>query len=263
MKISLPTFRGRAPRVSPRALADGYAQVAESTRLLSGDLESWKERLIVGAMAKPLPINTIYRLASRTGDRTPFWLQWSQSELAIGETNVDVALGPEPGDLDVATYFTGTTLGPRYTTKYLATDDSQRQVGQPIGAYPYNSLPLGIAPPTAPATITQTLPTVSENSVSYYESGAATANWSTVRTGGAYANFYTVTAPNPEAPASGLTAPYYFLQWQNGGGALALWNEQYDLDAANAITFGVNVDTAPDGVGSGSSAEGKDRKSVV
>lgn len=250
MKIELPTYRGRAPRVSPRALSEGYAQVANSPRLLSGDLESWRERKFSAGLAKSGRINTIYRLASRTGDRTPFWLHWTDAELAAGETNVDVALGPEPGDTDVATYFTGTALGPRYTTKFLATDESQRPLTSPIGAYPYASLPLGINPPTLAPTVTQTLPIAVGNSLSYYESGASTTNWSTVKTGGAYANLYSITDPafQPDAPVTSLSAPYYFLQWQSGGGALALWNESYDLDNATGLSFSVNLDTsAPSG----------------
>ncbi|MBA4285472.1 MAG: hypothetical protein C0434_08075 [Xanthomonadaceae bacterium] len=257
MKISIPVFRGRAPRVSPRALAEGYAQVAQSARLLSGDLESWRERNVSLQLAKGGTVNTIHRMASRTGDMTPFWLHWLPGELAPGETNVDVALGPEPADTDVATYFTGTTMGPRYTTKFLATDPSQRGTAA-VGAYPYASRSLGISPPTAPPTVTQELPVIPANSVSYYESGASNANWSTVKTGGDYANFYQVTDPafQSGAPTSSLVAPYYALQWQSGGGALAIWNEAYRLGEANELTFSVNVDTAPDGVGAGSSEEG-------
>lgn len=256
MKIDIPTYRGRAPRVSPRALTENYAQVANSPRLLSGDLESWNERLLSAGLAKSGRINTIYRLASRTGDRAPYWLHWTDAELAAGETNVDVALGPEPADMDVATYFTGTALGPRYTTKFLATDESQRPISAPIGAYPYASLPLGISPPTLAPTVTQTLPIVVGNSLSYYESGASTSNWSVVKTGGGYANFYSITTPNPEAPTTGLAAPYYFLQWQATGSALALWNESYDLDNATGLNFSINLDTsAPSGSNNNSTGD--------
>ncbi len=257
MKISIPVFRGRAPRVSPRLLSEGYSQQADSPRLLSGDLESWRERRVSTTLAKGPIVNTIHRLASRTGDQTPFWLHWTPGELMAGETNVDVALGPEPADTDVATYFTGTVLGPRYTTKFLATDESQRGMAA-VGAYPYASRQLGIAPPTAPPVIAQQLPVIEANSVSYYDSGASTANWTVVKTGGNFANFTAVTDPafQPGAPTSSLIAPYYALQWQSGGGALAIWNEAYRLGEANELSFSVNVDTAPDGVGAGSSEEG-------
>lgn len=257
MKISIPVFRGRAPRVSPRALAQGYSQVAQSARLLSGDLETWRERRVNMQLAKAAPLATIHRMAQRLGDTTPFWLHWRASELAPGETNVDVALGPQAADPNVATYFTGTALGPRYTTRFLATDESQRG-GAPVGAYPYASRALGIVPPTAPPTITQELPTPVGNSISYYESGASTANWTIIKTGGDFANFTAITDPafQSGAPTSSLNAPYYGLQWQSGGGALAIWTEAYRLGEANELTFSVNVDTAPDGVGSGSSEEG-------
>lgn len=176
MKISIPIFRGRAPRVSPRLLADGYGQTADSPRLLSGDLESWQERLQTATLPKGPPVNTIHRLASRTGDQTPFWLHWTPAELAAGAVNVDVALGPIPADATVATFFTGTTLGPRYTNKFLATDPSQRGSAA-VGAYPYASLPLGINAPTVAPTIVQMLPTVMPGIESFNFDGSDISQW--------------------------------------------------------------------------------------
>lgn len=254
MKISIPTFRGRAPRVSDRALSDGYGSIADSPRLLSGDLESWRERTQSALLPKGPSINTVYRLASRTGDQTPYWLHWTPAELAVGAANVDVALGPEPADTDVATYFTGTTLGPRYTTKFLATDVSQ-QGGSPPGGYPYASRSLGINPPTVAPTIVQTLPVLAENQVSYSEPGASTSNLQYIRTGGPYGGISVTTDTDPSAPASSLETPRIFVNWRNGGGALVLWNEAYDLANSNAITFSCNLDTNPPS-GSGNSSEG-------
>jgi hypothetical protein len=255
VKISIPTFRGRAPRVSDRALSDGYATIADSPRLLSGDLESWRERTQAALLPKGAAINSIYRLASRTGDQTPYWLHWTPAELAVGAANVDVALGPEPGDLDVATYFAGTSLGPRYTTKFLATDESQRGVGVPVGAYPYESRALRINPPTAVPTIVQTLPVEAANQVTYTASGASVAPFQYVRTGGPYGGISVSTDPDPSAPANQLEPPRIFVNWRNGGGALVLWNEAYDLANANAISFSINLDTNPP-EGSGNSSEG-------
>ncbi len=176
MKIRIDNFRGRAPRVSPRALAEGYGQIADSPRLLSGDLESWQERSQVGTLPKGATINTIYRLASRTGDDTPFWLHWTPAELAAGETNVDVALGPIPADTAVSTFFTGTSLGPRYTTKFLATDPSQQGLAL-TGAYPYASLPLGVPAPTLAPTVTQMIPEIVPGSESFTFDGSDISGW--------------------------------------------------------------------------------------
>lgn len=176
MKITEQVFRGRAPRVSPRALSDGYSQVAESPRLLSGDLESWAERALEAELVKAPIINTIYRLASRTGDETPYWLHWTPDELAEGISNVDIALGPVPGDTQVATFFTGTTLGPRYTNKFLATDESNRGSAD-FGAYPYDSRPLGIAPPTQAPTVEQTIPPVIPGMESFSFDGSDISGW--------------------------------------------------------------------------------------
>lgn len=254
MKISIPSFRGRAPRVSPAKLGEGYATVADSPRLLSGDLEAWQQRAQVGLLPKSGGINTIYRLASRTADPTPYWLHWTDAELADGQTNVDVALGPEPADTAVATYFTGTTLGPRYTSKFLATDPSQ-QGGSPPGGYPYASLPLGIAPPTGRPTVVQVLPVIPENSQTHFESGASEANFQVARTGGAYANLFVQTAADGAAPADALTPPRLFLQWQAGGGALATWTASYSFALATSFELDVNLDTAAPGSG-GNQAHG-------
>ncbi len=176
MKISIPVFRGTAPRVSPRALSDGYGQIAKSPRLLSGDLESWAERALDRDLVKGPVINTIYRLASRTGDETPYWLHWTPEELESGSANVDVALGPIPGDTQVATFFTGTTLGPRYTNKFLATDESNRG-SLDVGAYPYQSRPLGIVPPATAPTIVQTIPEVIPGTESFTFDGSDISGW--------------------------------------------------------------------------------------
>lgn len=152
MKIGGEIFRGRVPRMSARALPDGMSQVATSARLLSGDLESWNERALDVTLAKAAPINTIHLMAQRVYSASRYWLQWQPSELAADAVCVDVALGPIAGDTAVATIFTGTALGPRYTNLDLATNEAYRGSAA-VGAYPYKSVALGLDAPTVAPTI--------------------------------------------------------------------------------------------------------------
>lgn len=136
MKISIAQFRGEAPRISPRLLPEGMAQQAINCRLLSGDLEAWKNFATEQALSKAAPINTIYKL----GD---YWLEWTQSELDAGAVEIDVAKSTIGGDETNRVYITGLDR-PRYTSLPLAIQSS----GPP---FPVETRLLGvIAPDTAP-----------------------------------------------------------------------------------------------------------------
>lgn len=142
MRISINSFRGEAPRISPRLLPEGMAQQAINCRLLSGDLEAWKNFATELALSKAAPINTIYKL----GD---YWLEWTQSELDAGAVEIDVAKSTIGGDETNRVYITGLDR-PRYTSLPLAIQSS----GPP---FPVETRLLGvIAPDTAP-TVTATV----------------------------------------------------------------------------------------------------------
>lgn len=142
MRLSVNTFRGEAPRISPRSLPEGMAQQAINCRLLSGDLESWRNFGTEIALSKTAPIVTIYKL----GD---FWLEWTQSELDAGAVEIDVAKSTVGGDETNRVYLTGLDR-PRYTNLPLAVQSA----GPP---FPVQTRLLGvIAPETAPTVVSST-----------------------------------------------------------------------------------------------------------
>lgn len=138
MKISIAQFRGEAPRISPRLLPEGMAQQAINCRLLSGDLEAWKNFATELALSKAAPINTIYKL----GD---YWLEWTQSELDAGAVEIDVAKSTIGGDETNRVYITGLDR-PRYTSLPLAIQSS----GPP---FPVETRLLGVIAPTTQPSV--------------------------------------------------------------------------------------------------------------
>ena len=142
MKISYELFKGMLPRVSPRALPAGYAVLASNARLLSGDLQPWKNFERLDAILKPLStgdeIATIYKL----GD---YWLSWLKSELDDGAVCVDVAKSTIGGDSTDRIFLTGLDR-PRYTNLPLAI-----QSGGP--PYPVETRVLGVIAPDSPPTL--------------------------------------------------------------------------------------------------------------
>ena len=144
MRIAITNFKGMAPRIAPQLLPDGMAQIATAARLLSGDLEAWRDNDSLFALDKDDvgPINTIFPMdIDGTG---PYWLHWGDDELAAGAVCVDVAKAPVIGDTQEKIYITGLAGGPAYTTLDAATgspgDGSQ-------GEYPFAVFPIGIDGP--------------------------------------------------------------------------------------------------------------------
>lgn len=114
MKISIPSFRGEAPRVSPRALPENMAASAFNCRLLSSDVDAWKNFLSEDVLCKAGNINSIYLLANQ------YWLEFEDSDLGAGAVSVDFAKGIIPGDTTHRTYLTGLDV-PRFTNVSLAS----------------------------------------------------------------------------------------------------------------------------------------------
>lgn len=85
MKLSTVSFRGMAPRVTARALPDNASQRAINARLMSGDLEAWKQPLLTKqlTLAGAGPVETIALIDDQ-------WMSWQQE--------VEVARGTIPGD---------------------------------------------------------------------------------------------------------------------------------------------------------------------
>lgn len=142
MKFAITSFRGEVPRLTPRALPDNGAQIAENTRLFTGDLTAFKQFApTIGLANGSTPIRTIYLL-------NDVWLSWAD--------DVDVARGAVAGDASFRTYLTspGLYTEPRFTDYSLAT------TGSP--PYPVTTRPLGVPNPDAAPTTAVEVSTVPE-----------------------------------------------------------------------------------------------------
>lgn len=162
MKLSIDSFSGEAPRVSPRKLPPNGAQKALNARLQSGDLESWRQFLLNKVLANTGgAVQTIYLLKDR-------WLSWTQQ--------VDVARGLIPGDQSFLTFLTSPAslyTTPRFTTYALATSGAE-----PL---PFATRPLGVPPPvTVPTVVVSPFATSTAFSVDITDDCSDLAtNWQT------------------------------------------------------------------------------------
>lgn len=111
--ISIQTFGGVAPRISPKRIPPNRAQTATNCKLLSGELRPWKTTSSVVTPSKVGTKKTIYRIGQDLTNEAQYWLHW------LNDT--DVARGPIAGDTSERTYFTENGQVPRYTTASLAT----------------------------------------------------------------------------------------------------------------------------------------------
>lgn len=134
MRRAIDSFRGEAPRVTPRALPDNAAQAAVNAQLFTGDLKAWRQFATTKGLANggSGPVRTIYLLNDK-------WLSW--------EADVDVARGIIPGDTTYRTYLTSPDLygEPRFTNYALATTGAE--------PFPVATRPLGVPAPTSPPTL--------------------------------------------------------------------------------------------------------------
>ena len=159
MRRAVESFRGEAPRVTPRALPDAASQAAVNSRLLTGDLTAFEQFSTEHALANAGPVRSVSRIAGN-------WMSW--------ESDVDVARGTTPGDTTYRTYLTGPDeyTEPRFTTLALATTGAE--------PYPVATRPLGVpAPETPPTTTVGVDPTATTFSVSVTDDGTTLTNWVT------------------------------------------------------------------------------------
>lgn len=129
MRNSIDSYRGEAPRLTPRALPPNAAQIALNARLMTGDLEAWRQFAVEQALENAGPVRSIFKL----GD---VWLSWDE--------DVDVAHGALAGDITRRVFLTGDAYDrPRWTNYALATSGA--------APYPVETRPLGVpAPESAP-----------------------------------------------------------------------------------------------------------------
>lgn len=137
-------FGGVIPRLGPRLLPHGGAQVAQNVKLFSGELRSWYNPTIITTSTKGATAKSMYRMYSTSAD---YWLTWVD--------DVDVVKGPISGDTQFKVYYTGDTTtatnaaaGPRKTNLLLANTGSTN--------YPHDWLEMGVPAPGAAPVITST-----------------------------------------------------------------------------------------------------------
>ena len=144
MKLSVQSFGGVAPRVNPRYLADGGAQVAINVEVLGQSLRplyGLSSSLLT--LVKSGPIKTLYRFGQDIAGETDYWFHWA--------LEVDVCRGQIAGDASEWTFWTGDGY-PKATYNALALAGSSH-------AYPVASRRLGLAAPTTSLLCTGTDPT--------------------------------------------------------------------------------------------------------
>ncbi len=237
MRIAVDQFRGELPRLASRALPDGYAEAAQSARLLSADLQPWNNNLFVLDLPKTGIINAVHLMFRQ------FWLHWTQAELAAGQVSVDVALGAVPADVTERTYFTGTIGGPRVTNVERAT------TGGTGGTYPYGSYLLGVTAPVD-APFIDALIYINDYSQRSYDDGSTIAAWTVSdpafvtqsAIAGNPAPSYQITYPGGVATAKYMFAPFEVQ-------ALPGFAIRYDVNGlapfagtGNKLIFGADID---------------------
>lgn len=200
MKLSTQSFRGMAPRVTPRGLPDNGSQEAINARLQTGDLETWKRPVLLEALANAGVVRSLYLFEDT-------WLSYDQE--------VEFARGPVLGDDEEArVYITGLDA-PRFTTYALANGTG----GPP---YPGETRLLGVPAPDTPPTVVVSVPDPVESNITLTNPGAEAGNTSgwVITTGGL------VALDATDVPGLLPQAGSYFF----GGGSAAATEAYQSVD---------------------------------
>lgn len=132
MSISLKTFSGIAPRISPRLLPEAKAQRAENCRLYNGELRALRDTRAIATMSVPGVTKTIYRFGQDVTTETQYWFQWAEE--------VNVVRGAVANDSKERTYYSVPGQYPRMTDNSIATAGGGTQ-------YPALGYRLGVPKP--------------------------------------------------------------------------------------------------------------------
>jgi len=161
MRIAIDSFRGEVPRLTPRALPASAAQAAVNAKLVSGDLEAWRQFASTKVLTAGADVRTIALLNGA-------WLSWTQQ--------VDVARGIIAGDNTFRTYLTCPSLytKPQWTNYAMATTGSE--------PYPVATRPLGVPGPDTVPTVAVDVVATEDSNITLTNPGAevgATTGWTT------------------------------------------------------------------------------------
>lgn len=219
MKLSVDSFRGEAPRTTPRKLPENGAQIAENCRMQSGDLEAWRQFLLTKTLANIGVVQTIYLLNGA-------WLSWNQQ--------VDVARGLIAGDDTFRIYLTspGLYATPRWTNYAMATTG--------VEPFPVTTRPLGVPGPTVAPTF-----------VVGVDTGAPTyAPIDVLDAGNALVASWTTSTPvsDPgmvslveQSATEGNPLPSYSLTTRNNDSHAAWMHRNFGIGLAAVVNFSCGV----------------------
>ena len=144
MKIGIQAFNGIAPKVNPRYLADGGAQIALDVEAFGQSLKPLSgPGTALLTLAKTGTIQTIYRWGQDTPGETDYWFHWPG--------DVDVCRSQIVGDTSEWTFYTGDGY-PKATYNALALAGEST-------AYPVTSRRLGLPAPISALSGSVTQPT--------------------------------------------------------------------------------------------------------
>ena len=220
MRLSTESFRGEAPRVTPRGLPDNASQDATNARLLTGDATAWGQFSEVETLARTAPVQTISLMAGQ------YWLSF--------EEEVDVARGIIPGDDTYRTYLTGLDA-PRFTNLAMATTG-----GPP---YPADTRLLGVPGPDSAPTVSAGLdPTPTTFAIDVLDEGDKLATDWTVNSPLTGATYATVT----QSAITGDPAPSYRCAYdENHDPGTEAW-AQRNFGVAGVTVLEVNANFLTD-----------------
>lgn len=94
--LRLSLFGGTTPRLGPRLLPEGGAQIATNCLLTSGEIAPFRGLELIETPSVPGPWMTVHR--AEYGE-TEHWLAWTK--------DVDIAIAPLPADVEPRYYVTG------------------------------------------------------------------------------------------------------------------------------------------------------------
>lgn len=212
MKLSTPSFRGMAPRITPRGLPDSGSQEAINARLLTGDLEAWKRPLLIQALANAGMVRSIFLL-------NDVWLSY--------ESEVEFARGTILGDTTFRTYITGLDA-PRFTNYAMATGGPQ--------PYQFQTRLLGVpGPDTAPTLEVGVDSTATTFAIDIVDQGdELESSWATSPV--VAVPFY-ATSVTENATEGNPAAPSYQIEWDVRGNNGAYFYRNFGLGNAAVVRY--------------------------
>lgn len=216
MRNAIDSFRGEAPRLTPRALPPNGAQQAYNARLLSGDLEAWRQFSVEQLLDNTGPVLSIYK----HGDA---WRAW--------DADVDVAKGALAGETSGRIFLTGPDFydRPRWTNTTLA--------GAGNGP-PAETRPLGVPGPEGSPTVTPGIdPNPTTTAVDVFDEGdSLAADW----TATAQAFPYLGDSHVYQDAGAGDPAPSYTIAFGRNVGSAAYFYRDFGIASLTAIRLSFN-----------------------